>query len=200
MSLVERFHGGFVHTRRVRVLSHHLEELFPQNAQVLDVGCGDGLLAHRLMQGRPDVDVQGLDVIIRRQTHIPVEAFDGISIPYGDATFDVVLLVDVLHHAQDPMRLLHEAARTARNAIVIKDHTLNGFLAGPTLRFLDWVGNARHGVALPYNYWPQERWFEAFSAFDLTISVWKRILNLYPWPANWLFERSLHFIARLDFH
>jgi SAM-dependent methyltransferase len=200
MSLVERVHGGYVHPRRVRVLSHHLGELFPPNARVLDVGCGDGLLARRLMQKRPDLDLRGIDVMVRRQTHIPVEAFDGIAIPYADEMFDAVMLIDVLHHAQDPMRLLHEAVRTARTAIVIKDHTLNGCLAGPTLRFLDWVGNARHGILLPHNYWPEERWFEAFAAFDLTIAAWKRALDLYPWVANWLFGRSLHFIARLDVH
>lgn len=200
MSLVERVHGGYVHPHRVRVLSHHLVELFPQNAQVLDVGCGDALLARRLMQKRPDLNLRGLDVVVRRQTHIPVEAFNGIGIPYGDATFDVVMFIDVLHHAQDPMQLLREAVRVAGIGIVIKDHTLNGLLAGPTLRLLDRVGNARHGVALPYNYWPRKRWLEAFAACDLTISTWKSALHLYPGPANWLFGRSLHFIARLDLH
>lgn len=198
MSLTERFHGGYIHPRRVRVLSYHLGDLLPSDARVLDVGCGDGLLARRLMQERPDLDLRGLDVIVRGQTHIPVETFDGQAIPYGDATFDAVMFIDVLHHAQEPMRLLHEAVRTTRKAIVIKDHTLNGCLAGPTLRFLDWVGNARHGVALPYNYWPEKRWFEAFAACNLTIRVWISALHLYPRPANWLFDRSLHFIARLD--
>jgi SAM-dependent methyltransferase len=198
MSVVERLHGGYIHARRVRVLSNHLVELIPQNARVLDVGCGDGLLAHRLMQKRLDIDVRGLDVLIRRQTHIPVEDFDGKVIPFGDATFDAVMFIDVLHHVQDPMRLLHEAVRTARKTVVIKDHTLNGFLAGPTLRFLDWVGNAHYGVALPYNYWPQERWLEAFKSLNLTLGVWEKDLGLYPRPANWLFERSLHFMARLD--
>ena len=198
MSLAERFHGGYIHPRRVRVLSYHLGDLFPSNARVLDVGCGDGLLARRLMQERPDLDLRGLEVIVRSRTHIPVEAFDGQTIPYGDATFDAVMFIDVLHHAQDPMRLLHEAVRTTRKAIVIKDHALNGCLAGPTLRFLDWIGNARHGVALPYNYWPEKQWFKVFGACNLTIRVWKSALHLYPRPANWLFDRSLHFITRLD--
>jgi hypothetical protein len=88
--------------------------------------------------------------------------------------------------------------RVARKAIVIKGHTLNGFMAGLTLRFLDWVGNARHAVALPYNYWPQQRWREAFATLGLTIGVWKKELRLYPRPANWVFGRSLHFIARLN--
>jgi SAM-dependent methyltransferase len=198
MNLIERIHGGYVQERRVRVLSEHLVTLIPQDARVLDVGCGDGLLAHLILQKRPDLDLQGIDVFVRAQTHIPVDGFDGRVIPYADGSFDVVILVDVLHHTEDPMLLLREAARVANTAIVIKDHTRDGLLAGLTLRFLDWVGNARHGVSLPYNYWPQQRWCEAFDTFGLTTGVWKKELGLYPRPANWLFERSLHFIARLD--
>lgn len=198
MSLIQHVHGGYVHQRRVRVLSDHLTELIPRDARVLDVGCGDGLLAYLIMQTRGDIDLQGIDVLVRDQTHIPLAAFDGRIIPYGDASFDVVMFVDVLHHAKDPMILLREAVRTARKAIVIKDHTRDGWLAGPTLRFMDWVGNARHGVKLPYNYWPKRKWLETFDILDLTIGVWKKDLGLYPRPVNWLFERSLHFIVRLD--
>lgn len=198
MSLIERIHGDYVHQRRVRVLRDHLAALIPQNARALDVGCGDGLLAHLMLQKRPDLELRGIDVLVREQTHIPVDEFDGLVIPHADASFDVVMFVDVLHHTQDPMLLLREAVRVARKAIVIKDHTLNGCMAPLTLHFLDWVGNARHGVTLPYNYWPQQRWFEAFDILKLTIGVWKKELRLYTRPANWFFGRSLHFIARLD--
>lgn len=198
MSLLECVHGGYVHTRRGRVLSEHFAELIPRNAQVLDVGCGDGLLAHLIMQKRPDIALRGIDVVIREQTYMPVAAFDGQVIPYADASFDAVMFVDVLHHTVDPMLLLREAVRVARKALLIKDHTRNGFLAGPTLHLMDWFGNARHDVALPYNYWPQARWFEAVETLKLSIGVWKKALGLYPRPASWLFERSLHFIARLD--
>ena len=198
MSLIEHIHDGYVHHRRVRVLSAHLAEIIPQNSRVLDVGCGDGLLAHLILQRRPDLFLRGIDVLVRQQTHIPVDEFDGRVIPYGNASFNVVILVDVLHHTDDPMLMLREAARVAATAVVIKDHTRDGALAGATLRFLDWVGNARHGVALPYNYWPQQRWLEAFNTLGLTIGVWEKELGLYPRPANWFFGRSLHFIARLD--
>jgi hypothetical protein len=67
----------------------------------------------------------------------------------------------------------------ARKAIVIKDHTLDGLFAGLTLRLMDHVGNSRHGVALPYNYWPRQKWFEAFRTLGLEIGVWgNRLANL----------------------
>lgn len=198
MNLIEQFHTAYVHNRRASVLSDHLAELLPENASVLDVGSGDGLLSYLIMQRRPDLKIKGVDILGRSQTHIPVERFDGSVIPYGTGTFEVIMLVDVLHHTTDPMILLREAVRVARKAVVIKDHRCDGLFDKVTLRLMDQVGNARHGVALPYNYWSQPRWFEAVDAIGLKILTWKTNLGLYPRPARWLFDRSLHFIARLD--
>lgn len=198
MNLIERVHGGYVHNRRVDVLCRHLSELIPPDSSVLDVGCGDGLLSSLIMQKRPDVRTRGIDVLVRPQTHIPVEAYDGQRMPVGDKSYDVVMFVDVLHHTDDPMVVLREAVRVARRAVVIKDHTRDGLLAEQTLRFMDEIGNERHGVRLPFNYWPRQKWLEAFDALGLAVGTWRKDLHLYPPPASWLFDRSLHFVARLD--
>lgn len=198
MTLLGRLHGGQVHPRRARVLSERLADLIPRGARVLDVGCGDGLIAHFISQRRPDVSLRGVDVLVRPHTHIPVERFDGVHLECGTDRPDVVMFVDVLHHADDPFALLAEGARTATRALVIKDHTLDGMLAGPTLRFMDRVGNHRHDVATPYNYWPTERWKRACDDLGLKTAEWITDLHLYPWPADWVFGRSLHFVARCD--
>ena len=198
MNLIDRVHSDYIFGRRVGVLTRHLAELLPKDAKTLDVGCGDGTIAHLLMKSRPDLTISGIDVLVRPQTHIPVVQFDGRHIPYEDDSFDAVMFVDVLHHTEDPLVLLREAARVARSAIVIKDHTMNGWLAEPTLRLMDYVGNAQHGVVLPYNYWPLTRWNEAFAGLGLKPAVWKPKLSLYPAPASWIFDRSLHFVARID--
>jgi SAM-dependent methyltransferase len=136
-------------------------------------------------------------VLVRPQTLIPVVPFDGRTIPYPAGAFDVVMFVDVLHHTEDPIVLLREAKRVARQAIVIKDHTKDGVLSGPTLRFMDWVGNSHHGVVLPYNYWTQNQWEQAMTDLQLAAATWNADVGLYPWPANHLFDRSLHFVAKL---
>lgn len=197
MSLIGRIHGRFAYDRRVHTLASHLAELIPQKAKVLDIGCGDGLIAHLIMQQRPEVKITGVDVLLREKTFIPIETFDGRVVPFADDSFDIAMFVDVLHHTEDPMILLCEAVRVAREVVVIKDHACNGLFANSTLRFMDWVGNARHGVTLPYNYWPQWKWLEAFDTLGLAIDVWKKDLSLYPWPAGLVFDRSLHFAARL---
>src|SRR6266516_1981263 len=93
MSLLDRLHGDIVHSRRVAVLAQRLAELIPQGASVLDVGCGDGLLAKLISQKRPDLTLEGIDVLVRPQTHIPVRAFDGRRIDSPDGAYDVVMFV-----------------------------------------------------------------------------------------------------------
>ena len=198
MNSMGHLHTRYVHGRRVRVLSDHLAELIPRNASVLDVGCGDGLVSLLITQKRPDLRVRGIETLIRDRTHIPVCRFDGDILPCRDRGVDVVTFVDVLHHTQDPMMLLREGARAAQKAIVIKDHMSGGVIDNLTLRFMDRLGNIHHRVALPYMYWSEERWFGAFETLNLRVGVWRRDLKLYPRPVRWIFERSLHFIARLD--
>jgi SAM-dependent methyltransferase len=195
--LYERLIGRRVFGRRVQTICNHLVKLLPPNAQVLDVGCGNGLLAKCILEQRLDLDIRGIDVLLQPETYIPVDEFDGRSLPYADASFDVVMFVDVLHHTDDAMVLLREAARVARQAVLIKDHPRNGFLAGPTLRFMDWVANRRHGIRLPYNYWARQRWYAAFEELGLTVRSWETKLGLYR-PLGWLFGRKLHFIASLE--
>jgi SAM-dependent methyltransferase len=198
MKLIDRVHGDYVANRRARVLSDHLAKIIPDRFLMLDVGCGDGLIARLINQKRTDIHLRGLDVQVRERTYIPVERFDGEVIPYDDASFDGVMFVDVLHHTHDPMVLLREAIRVARQAVVIKDHMLDGLLAGPILRAMDWVGNSRYNVSLPYNYWTKQKWLQAFDALGMEIGSWTTQLKLYPWPTSCLFDRSLHFVARLE--
>jgi len=180
------------------VLSRHLGDLMPPDAEVLDIGCGDGQIGALVHEHRPDVRVSGMDIAVRDDVRIPVQRFDGASIPLEDRAVDVVMLVDVLHHAEDPRALLAEVARVADRAIVLKDVTPLGPLAGSTLRLMDWVGNARHGVPLPYRFWSQDEWRRAFAELGLGVEAVRRRFGIYPWPAGLLFERRMHFIVRLS--
>jgi len=198
MTIFDRIHGGYVHQRRVRVLGGIFASSLPQDLSILDVGCGDGLLGKELFTERPDMEVSGVDILERAHCAIPMRPFDGKSIPFDDDTFDAVLLADVLHHATDPRGLLKEAMRVSKRLIVLKDHTRNGLFAGATLRLMDSIGNARHGVALPYTYWTREQWAGVFEDLGLKIEEWTSKVPLYAWPASIVFTRDLHFYALLS--
>lgn len=190
-------HEKLVFNRRVRVLVDHIGALVPADAQMLDVGTGDGQIARMIGQQQAGTQVQGIDIMLRETTHIPVTLFDGTTIPFADNSVDVVTFVDVLHHTDDPQRLISEAARVARSAVIIKDHLSETALDHATLRLMDWVGNAPHGVVLPYNYAPRADWDRWFDAAGLRADRFDTAIPLYPAPASFVFGRKLHFIARL---
>jgi len=192
-----RLHGTTVHKRRVRVIADHVAALMPKGLRVLDVGSGDGRIAALLMEKRPDLRIEGVDVLVREGTAIPTKEFDGQTLPHGDDEFDAVMMIDVLHHAVDPAALMAEAARVAGSCVMIKDHHRTGFAAETTLRFMDWVGNRAHGVALPYNYLSPPEWSEMFERLGLVVDETRTRLSLYSLPATWFFDRSLHFVARI---
>lgn len=194
----QKAHEKAVFNRRVAILALTLADFLPKNASVLDIGCGSGTLAKAIMQLRPDISIEGIDVLVRPNTDIEVTEFDGKSIPKPDRHYDCALIVDVLHHTDDPTALMAEARRVVKDGFVIKDHFRDGFLANLTLRFMDWVGNAAHGVRLPYRYLSRAEWQRSWSKLGLKPERLVDHLSLYPAPFTWLFDRKLHFIARLS--
>ncbi len=190
-------HDTLVYGRRIERLAVLVAGRIPPGASVLDVGSGDGKLAARVLKLRPDVTIRGVDTLARPATAIPVDIFDGLSLPQPSHSVDVVTCIDVLHHAAAPARLLGECARVARRAVIVKDHLREGIFANATLRFMDWVGNARYGVALPYRYLARAEWKDLITRCGLAEEQWSERLGLYAWPADWVFGRRLHVLVTL---
>lgn len=194
---ISRWHRAFVFQRRTRVLAEMLAARIPQRASVLDVGCGDGSIAARIVELRPDISIQGVEFLVRPESKIECRAFDGVTLPYPDASFDVCMFVDVLHHTEDPSILLDEAVRVTRRFVLLKDHLDENLLDDITLRFMDWVGNRPHGVVLTYNYKSHIEWAEYFSKCRLQEESGNSKVLLYPWPFGIIVGRGLHFISLL---
>jgi len=198
MSLIGQAHRAFIHSKRVQRLSELLSAIIPHSSTLLDVGSGDGRLAWSLLQRRPDLTIEGVDVLLREQTWLPVKLFDGTNLSYADSTFDAVMLVDVLHHTADPRALLREALRVSRRWLILKDHTLKGFAAGLRLRVMDRAGNSDYGVALPYTYMSEKQWEELEQILNMKVATKINKLRLYRRPLDYIFGSGLHFIAMYE--
>jgi SAM-dependent methyltransferase len=192
-------HGKLIFGRRVQALADTIAEMTPDGATtLLDVGCGDGTLARSILQRRSQLHARGVEIRARPHTAIPVQEFDGRILPFPDRSHDMVMLVDVLHHAEEPMRLISEAGRVASRAVIIKDHLTDAWLSYERLRLMDWVGNIGHGVPLRYEYWSRAQWRDAFGAAHLREVERRERLGLYRLPLRWVFEHRLHFVSRLE--
>jgi ubiquinone/menaquinone biosynthesis C-methylase UbiE len=89
---------------------------------VLDIGAGEGAVSQGLADCKfgqshfaIDISASGVERIRNRKIPTLVESrqFDGYTIPYADATFDLAILSHVLEHVEHPRLLLNEAARVA---------------------------------------------------------------------------------------
>jgi SAM-dependent methyltransferase len=196
LQAMSALHGRAVFGRRVRVLAGIIAPLLPPG-RLLDVGCGSGTIARALAELRPDVSPEGFDVFVRKETEIPVAPFDGRRLPVPDDAAAAATLVDVLHHAEDPVALLADCARVAP-VVVVKDHLSKGAWDERVLSFMDWVGNRPHGVVLPFHFFTPESWRAALRAAGLREVSNGSVPGLYPFPFSLAFGGHRQFVARLE--
>jgi ubiquinone/menaquinone biosynthesis C-methylase UbiE len=104
----------------------------PLNARVLDVGTGGGDIAealrHNARRTGRSLTVIGLDVsatllLDARRSMAAVVAGDALRLPIRDASIDVVICSQLLHHftEEDAERLVAELHRVSRGWIVVAD-------------------------------------------------------------------------------
>jgi ubiquinone/menaquinone biosynthesis C-methylase UbiE len=92
--------------------------------RVLNVGCGTGGFEARVLAGRPEQPLTGVDLsekmiaLAREKTHrAPNARFvqaDAHDLPFADASFDAVVSASVLHYLAAPAAALGEMRRVAR--------------------------------------------------------------------------------------
>lgn len=91
-----------------------------ENSNILDIGSGGGLLTYLLRQKK--FNVTPLD-IIKGNYHPETEpiVYDGIQMPFENASFDYGLLLTVLHHIKNNEAVLKESARACKRLVIIED-------------------------------------------------------------------------------
>lgn len=94
--------------------------LIPHGSCVLDVGCGNGYVAHHL-SAILDAAVVGIDLGDTTEAPIDYRPFNGAHFPVDDHSFDAIVLCYVLHHAQNLDVVMGELRRVlrARGRVVI---------------------------------------------------------------------------------
>jgi SAM-dependent methyltransferase len=118
----------------------------PGHVRVLDIGGGTGLIAQAMKDLFGIPHVTSVDVENRFLTSLTIETavYDGVTLPYPDASFDSIVLSNVLHHVPTPARtgLLSECARVAGHGpVYVKDHLASSYLDHARLAALDLMGN-----------------------------------------------------------
>jgi SAM-dependent methyltransferase len=117
-----------------------IARVLPANSRVLDVGCGNGFIAHHL-SAMLNAKAIGIDLDARAEADIDYRQFDGKQFPVADRSVDAVLLCYVLHHAQDLsilMKELHRVLSFGGQAVIYEDIPSAGWD-----RFVCWTHNLK---------------------------------------------------------
>jgi len=95
---------------------------------VLDVGCGEGVLAYRWAQRFEGRRVVGIDLeepsiqagwALRQAPNLEYRVMRAENLPFADAEFDLSSAIEVLEHVPDPAHTLAEMARCAGRRLLV---------------------------------------------------------------------------------
>jgi SAM-dependent methyltransferase len=193
------WHYQRVSIPRAMLLADAMSEMAPRADSILDVGCGDGMLLQEVARRLGARSIRGIDV--KLQPNLPFEAtqYDGRTMPFESASFDVVLISDVLHHAADAAATLGEALRVTRptGAVIIKDHFLFGPLSYAILLTMDVVGNFAQGIDVNGKYLSPPQWVDLVHRCGGTIAELRWPLRVHSLPIRLVARSEYQFVARI---
>ena len=94
--------------------------------RILDVGAGNGHLTVALARrGHPLVATDLAHAMLIRNSASGRALADAERLPFPDASFDVVVESNLLHHVEDPVAVLREMARVSRGKIGVIEPNRN---------------------------------------------------------------------------
>ncbi len=137
-------------------------------------------MAELIAKTRP-VRITPLDVVDHNATTLPLQLYDGKTIPFADDAFDVGLVSFVLHHAQEPDVLLKESRRVAMRLIIVEDTPVRSFDI-KAWRFWDNLMNHAHhpDVAVAHEAKSNAEWQAFFEARGLRVVYQKTFRTMLP--------------------
>jgi ubiquinone/menaquinone biosynthesis C-methylase UbiE len=104
-------------------LGNCLEGIKGKEGRVLEIGCGGGKFIRSLKKLRPELKIFGCDIylnIIRENIKygdgLKYSIADGMSLPFRNNSFDVVLIFDVLEHLSDVSMAVKEVNRVLKDS------------------------------------------------------------------------------------
>lgn len=107
-------------TETVKLFRDHYQ--LPENASILDVGCGKGFMLHDFQLLMPQAKLSGIDVSPYAIQHAKeevkpfVQQANAKSLPFPDASFDLVISINTLHNLnrEDCKQGIREIQRVSR--------------------------------------------------------------------------------------
>jgi len=169
--------------------SNQFIDFIPKTSKVLDLGSGNCLVANHLMAKGYNIipiDIKDLSIIKKIRPII----YNGRNIPFEANTYDCVLLLTVLHHTDDPEKLLSESKRVSKDIIIIED-TYKNLTQKLVTQFVDLIVNLGHSK-MTYQNKTEKDWENIFKKYELEIlSKRRRSILMF-------FQQTTYYLRKSD--
>ena len=169
---------------RTKKLFHTFETFLESGERILDIGVGGGWIG-QMIREKKNAKITLLDVVDLNQTSEPLVLYDGKTIPFSRDSFDVSLLLLVLHHCEDPINVLQEAKRvTSKKIIIFEDTFVSKFdkilvcLGDIMWGFSSFLVNPS-GENIPCHFKRVTEWKEIFKSLDMEIIYQKEYRTFF---------------------
>lgn len=136
LKLIGDLSSNYVMPRYIELFENRFHD--SGKCSFLELGSGNGDIAEQIRQRNfsfisrylvSENFEKGVEWL--RQKGFEAVFVDAQKIPFGDASFDVVLCFDVMHHVEDPLKMAREMMRVANGRLFLTES--NGFSLGRKL-------------------------------------------------------------------
>lgn len=153
--------------------------------KLIDIGAGRCYIAREL-QKKEGVKATCVDVANLNETGLKLVVYDGKKLPFKENAFDTALIAYVLHHCDNQLDILKEAARVCKGNIIIFEDTK----VAPITKVMDFLANTFRGIETPFLFHDERRWLEIFKGLDMEVVAVKRGVEkewFYPFVEHTMF-------------
>jgi ubiquinone/menaquinone biosynthesis C-methylase UbiE len=157
----------FKDKRRNRSKSALIDDFLDSSSSLIDIGTGSGGLA--LYLKKKGFEVTSVD-IVNKTTYPDISpiVYDGKTLPFQDNSFDVAMLITVLHHCPQPEQVFAEAVRVSNKKIIVLEDVYSNWLMKRLTWFMDSLVNLEF-KGHPHSNKSETEWEALFQKHNLRI-------------------------------
>jgi len=178
---------------------------FKRGGRLLDIGCGPGFFLDEAK--RCGWSAEGLDLSLWAKKyckeHFNIDVFQGTleEVKFPDRSFDVIVMMDVIEHLEDPKSTLKELRRILKNDGIIYISTPDINSLWSKLLGARWWGVNKYHLFY-FSRKTLEQIFEAVGFKRSRYSSYPRIFSLNYWAKRlesypYLIGAPIHFISKI---
>lgn len=152
--------------KKAKIKLKSLENFYRPKEHILDIGSGNCALSKLLIESGHHLTALDISNKSAYADFKPM-IYDGKSLPFEDNAFDLVQLITVLHHVQDPEALVLEAKRVGKRLLIQEETYTSTFQ-----KYITWIADSVNNWEFrghPHTNKTDKEWEALFQQNDLQV-------------------------------